>query len=456
MRSNGIIQEGPHFQVLSPEQVRDIHHATLEVLEITGTEVYDDEALDLLRKGGAKVDGTRVRFPAGLVEWAIEAAPSRIALYDREGSPALDLSGYNVYFGPGPSCPNILDVDTGERRPVRKQDVMDYARLCDHLSHIDFVMSMGLISDCPTEVSDVEEFAAMVRNTPKPIVAWSWNEDGARDILDMALAFRGDVEELRLSPFYLLYAEPTAPLRHTRDAVKKLLFMAERGLPVVYGAGPVGGASSPLTIAGMIVTGSAEVLSGLVMAQLKREGAPFVYGSGTGPMDMSTMMVAYGAPEFMLGQAGICQMARFYGLPSWGFGGCGEAKVPDQQAALQSALWNTMAGLMGANLVHDVGYLESAMTGSMEMLVINNEVIGMVKRLLEGIRVSPEELALDTIHQVGPGGHFLEQGRKTMGDRAREQVKEIMAQYRPQPVDREGYLDSILSRARKRIATNTN
>ena len=472
-------QVTPGFRCLSDTQIREIHRAILEVLERTGTEVYDEESLDLLRQAGAKIDGTRVRLAPGLVEWAIEAAPRQITLYDRDGRAVMDLSGSNVYFGPGPSCPNILDIHTGERRLVRYEDVVDYARLCDALPNIDFMMSMGIIADEPA-VTDVLEFAAMATNTRKPIVAWSWTAEGAQEVLDIALAYRRDLQDLQESPFYLFYTEPSAPLRHSHDALQKLLFSVERRLPVIYGAGPVGGASSPVTVEGMIVTGAAEVLAGLVIAQLKSPGTPFVFGTGTGPIDMSTMIVAYGAPEFILGQVALCDIARYYQLPSWGFGGCSDAKLPDQQAAMQAALWNLMSGLAGANLVHDVGFLESGMTGSMESIVMNDEIVGIVKRLLGGIKVTPEELALTTIHDVGPGGHFLgtehtwrhfrenwqpgitdrniyeiwaANGKSTMGERARTKVLAILAGSQPVDAKKAEYIGHIIAKARQRTAS---
>lgn len=477
MKNRREVQTNPVFRCLSSQQIHQIHRATLEVLERTGVEIYDEEAQGLLRQAGAHITGVKVRFPASLVEWAIESAPNSVKIWSRNGLPALDLSSTNVYFGPGPSCPYVLDIYSGQRRLVEKKDLADYARLCEGLENIDFMMSMGILADRP-EISDLQEFSAMVLNTKKPIVAWAWNDQGAQDILDISLAFRKDLEDLRQRPFYLFYCEPTAPLRHTKEALQKLLFTAERGLPLIYGAGPVGGASAPVTLEGMILEGNAEVLSGLVIAQLKRAGTPFIFGSGTGPLDMSTMTVAYGAPEFMLGQAVFAELARFYGIPSWGFGGCSDSKVPDEQMSIQSTLWNLVSALSGANLVHDVGFIESGMTGSKEALVINDEIIGMLKRLLGGIKFSEEEFALDTIHEVGPGGNFLgtehtfkhfrenwdpgltdrstyetwvAKGKTTLGWRAREKAKELLSRPFEILTREQEITQSILDRAKERI-----
>lgn len=444
-------QTNPGFHCLTLEQIQQIHKATLEVLEKTGVDVYDDAALALLKQAGAYVTGVRVLFPSDLVEWAISAAPESITIWSRDGAPTLQLSGRNVYFGPGPSCPNILDVFTGERRLVSRYDVENYARLCDALPNIDFIMSMGILAE-EAETSDVQEFAAMILNTKKPIVAWAWNEEGAQDILDIALSFRKGLDDLRQRPNYIFYCEPTAPLRHTGEAMRILLFTAELGLPLIYGAGPVGGASSPVTIEGMIVCGNAEVLSGLVIAQLKRAGTPFIFGSGTGPLDMVTMTVAYGAPEFILGQAALSELARYYGLPSWGFGGCSDSKLPDEQTAIQSTLWNLFSSLSGANLVHDVGFIESGLTGSMEALVMNDEIIGMVRRMLGGIGFSQEEFALDVpgIADSITYENWVAKGKKSMGWRAREKAKELLNRSPELLKPEQDFIQHILDRARLR------
>jgi trimethylamine--corrinoid protein Co-methyltransferase len=186
------------------------------------------------------------------------------------------------------------------------------------------------------------------------------------------------------------------------------LAMADAGLPFVYSPGPMDGATAPMTTAGAMVTTNAEVLSGLVIAQLRRKGTPFVWGAGSGPMDMRTMIATYFSPEFLLHCMGMAELAHYYyHLPVWGFAGYSDAKRPDIQAGIEAALSILWAALSGANLVHDVGYVESGLTCSYEMIVLCDEIIGIVRRLLHGLALTPEALALDTIHEVGPGGSYL-------------------------------------------------
>lgn len=451
------------YRLLDDAQLEEIHLAALEILRRTGVRVDEAEARRLLQEAGCTVtDGSLVRFPAAVVEQALGKAPSRIVLCDRTGEPHAFLEGHRCYFGTGSDLPNTLDLETGERRPSLLSDVGNAARLVDALPHLDFVMSMALPSDVPPQTSDRHAFLAMVENTVKPIVFTAWDEEGVADILAMAEAVAGGPEELALRPFLLAYLEPSSPLRHSESALRKLLRMADRGLPFVYAPGPLEGATAPVTPAGSLAMACAEVLSGLVIAQLRRPGTPFVWGSGSGPLDMRTMVGVYAGPEFMLHCMAMAELAHFYyHLPVWGFAGCSDSKQPDLQAGVESALWILWAALSGANLVHDVGYIESGLTCSYEMIVIGDEVIGLVRRLLRGIEINPETLALEAIHQVGPGGNFLksphtarhcrevwyprlfdrhpyvawvESGRPDPVSRSREVAREILATHRPAPL----------------------
>lgn len=462
MRTSYAVQKSPHFSVLSQDQKEDLHLATLEILWRTGSRVLCEEAIDLLKKAGADVsDGNLVRMPPHLVEWAIRCAPPRVVMADRNGARAMFLEDGKTHYGTGSDCPYIVDSDTGERRKFLKADVAKASRLCDALPNIDFMMSMGLASDVPAETSDRHQFEAMVLNTTKPIVFTAHDLDGIRDIVEMAAVVAGDLDELRRNPFLMLYGEPITPLKHAKESVEKLLFMAQNGLPAIYAPGMLSGATAPVTLPGCLALANAESLFGLVMVQLRREGAPFVYGGGVLPIDMRTSVAAYGAPELQLAGAALADMAHLYRLPRFSGAGASDSKVLDQQAMIEGTLSTLMQALCGANLVHDVGYLESGLTGSYEMAVAIDEVIGMVKRIMSGMEINDDTLALDVIDRVGPGGHFIDDehtlkffregwfprlldrrnyeswdadGRKTMGDRLNRRVKEILAEHVPDPV----------------------
>lgn len=462
MRSNRKSYITPQFAVLAEDQKEDIHLAALEVLRRTGMQVYSEEAVDLLRGAGCSVtDCNLVRIPAHLVEWAIRTAPPSITVYDRNGSPSMHLAGTNVYYGTGSDLPTFVDPYTGERRQSRKEDICNTAKLCDALPNISFIMSLAVPWDVPVARSDLHSFEAMVSNSTKPIVYTAHDRDGLDGIIRMASAAAGGIEELREKPFLVLYAESSPPLRHSKEAVEKVMLAAELGLPVLYSPALVSGAASPITVAGTMVIGIAEALTGLVIAQLKRAGAPCVMGVGSGPLDMRTAIHVDVAPESVLLEAAIVEMWRYYRLPSWGYAGLSDSKLFDEQATLEGMLWTLTAALSGANLVHDVGYLESGLTGSLEMVAVTDEMIGMIRRLMGGVEVSEESLAVDVIHEVGPGGYFLgnehtlrhfkenwyptlldrhnyddwaKLGKTSLGQRANRKVRDILATHEPEPL----------------------
>jgi trimethylamine--corrinoid protein Co-methyltransferase len=397
------------IRLLSDAQLAQIHDASLEILRRTGVRVHDTEARDLLGDAGCLIsDGDLVKFPAAVVEDAAEHAPSRIVLSHRSGDTRLVLEGQKSHFGAGSDLPNTLDLESGERRLSLLSDVADTARLADALQNLDFVMSMALPSDVPRESSDRHSFLAMVTNTSKPIVFTAWDDSGLADIIAMAETVVGGADALVQNPFLVAYLEPTSPLQHSETALRKMLMMADKGLPFIYAPGPVEGATAPVTPAGSLAMANAEILSGLTLAQLRRRGAPVVYGSGSGPLDMRTTVATYMSPEFMLHCKGIAELGHhLYKLPVWGFAGCSDSKRADMQAGIDSAMWILWTALCGANLVHDVGYVESGLTCSYEMIVICDEVIGFARRLLGGMEISPETLALDVIDDVGPGGEYV-------------------------------------------------
>lgn len=463
MKSNYNVYETPQFRVLSDEQVLEIHSASLEILERTGVIVFEQESQSLLRDAGARMDNNnRFRIPSYLVENAIRTAPKRVTLCDRDGSRNVKLEGYKSYYGTGSDCPNILDSFTGKRRIMTREDVAQAARLCDYLPNIDFIMSLGLISDVPWETYDKQQFETMMLNTKKPIVFTATDRSGMEGIIKMASLVAGGEENLKKNPFICLYAEPVSPLKHVETALRKLLFAAEKEIPTIYTSGATAGGTLPVTLAGALTVSNAEILCGLVIHQLKKPGAPFISGGVLTIMDMQTSIFSYGAPEFHLLSAGMADICHYYGLPIYSTAGCSDSKVLDQQAAIEASISCMITAQCGANLIHDVGYLESGMTGSFEMIVMTDEILNMVKRFMRGITVTPETIALDTIDKVGPGGHYIadehtylnfkkefwfpqiinrqrfeaweKEGSKTMGDRLKGEVKRILEEHKPEPV----------------------
>jgi len=393
------------------------------------------------------------------VEKAFSTVPNRITLYNRHGQPALFLEDYRCYYGPGSDCLNIIDHRTGERRKPVLQDVVEGITVCDALPHIDFVMSMFLPSDADPMASDRYQMEVMLNTTTKPIVFVTNEFSGCVDAVEMAEAVAGGAEALQQRPFAACYINVTTGLIHNEEALQKLLFLAEKGLPAMYVPIVIGGLSGPVTPPGSMALINAGVLVGLVLSQLKREGAPFIVpGWGSEGLDMKTLVSPYCSPN----PRGLAHaMAHYYNLPSFGLGGCSESKQVDQQAAAEASLTLMAETLGGANLIHDLGYLESGLTGSLAQLVICDEIVGWLGQFMAPVEVSDETLALDLIDEIGPDGQFLDTehtlahfrehwyptvfdrhnydrwqaaGGKSLAERAADRVKKILAEHQPEPL----------------------
>ena len=398
------------MQYFSPEQLRDIHAGMLDILAEVGCELHHEGAAKLLRDAGAQVAGKRVYLPAGMIEKALKSAPSRIVLYDRNGSAAMDLHGRNSYFGTGSDCIYLRDSFTGERRLFTEQDQVNAVRLADALPNIDFIMSMGLISEAKPEVQYQLQYANMIKYSSKPQVIVAGDKQSLDDMTELAAAIApGGREELKRKPRFLLYDEPISPLVHGFEAIDKLIYCAENRIPTNYSPGMMAGATGPVTPAGAITLAAAEIAFGLVIHQLAGPGAPFVFGAGMSNLDMGSMQPSYASPEAMMTQAGLCELGRnLYGLPTWGFAGCCASKLADTQAINEAATYIFMAGLTGTNVNHDLGYLEFGLTYSFDLLVMADESVGQLRRIFDGIPVNRETQALDAIGEAGPGGNFLD------------------------------------------------
>ena len=324
---------------------------------------------------GAWESGDRIRIPEHLIMQALRSAPSRIPMHNRLGQLTMPLEEGKVYFGTGSDCQFTWDVETRERRPSVAEDVRRFAQLADGLDQIDFVMSMGTPSDVPAMDHYVHSFIQMIRGTVKPNVYTAENHQDMEDIYTIACAVAGGEAELRAKPFLLLYAEPISPLLFNQESVGNLMFCAEKGIPGAYLPSPNTGGGGPITMAGVLALGNAESLVGLLLTQLVRPGAPFLYGMNVAALDMQSTIVAYGAPDWAQAMAAFSDMARFYHLPVWGGAGATDSKVVDAQAGFEATSTIMSAFLTRCNVVHDVGYMEYGSTSSMELLVICDEII---------------------------------------------------------------------------------
>jgi trimethylamine---corrinoid protein Co-methyltransferase len=475
MLSNYLSFNTTQFRRLSDAQAQRLYWACLEVLERTGVRLYDEDALDLLKRAGvAASDGNLVRIPHGLVEKALTTAPKRISLYDRGGRRVMPVEGYRSFFGPGSDCLHIIDHRNSERRDAVLQDIVDAMTVADALPNVDFVMGMFLPGDVPQPVVDRYQMAAMLNHTTKPVFFVTTDFPGCLDAVEMAEAVAGGAEALRRRPMAACYINVTTGLIHNREALQKLLYLSGKGLPLAYVPSTQGGVTAPVTPAAALVVSQAGALVGLVLSQLNREGAPFIMpGWGGNMLDMRSTVQPYADPDK---RALAPDFVHYLGLPMFALAGCSEAKVVDQQAAAEAALTLMTDVLCGANIVHDLGYLESGLTGSLVQLAICDEILSWLSHFVSEVDVGDEALALDLIDQVGPDGIFLEsdhtfrhfrerwypslferdnyegwqaRGAKTLAERAADRVAEILAEHQaePLPEDITRRIQAIVERA---------
>jgi trimethylamine--corrinoid protein Co-methyltransferase len=412
-KTNYEVHATPKFQVLTDEEIEAIYFSALTVLYETGVRVYEPEGVDVAQSGGAIVEDTTedsslVKIPPWMVDKALATLPRKVVVTGPDRKYRMELYKDQIYFGAGSDTPFTLDPYTGKRRRATYEDVKNFARLAEAMPNIDFHMSLGIVQDRAVGTYDRWQYLAMLEGTNKPINITAVDLDGLNDQLEMAYIRLGGKDEWKKGPCFSLYIEPVSPLSHSEEVVQKLLFATDHGIPFVYTPCPLAGATSPCTLAGTAVQALTESLFGIVLSQIRRPGAPLIIGGLMSNMDMLTTVYCYGSPEMALLSAAYTDITKWLGVPEYETAGCSDAKMFDEQAAMEATINIATSALIGGNMIHDVGYLEQGLTSSMEMMVASDEIIDMVKRILRGIPVTDASMALDVMDEVGPGGHFLE------------------------------------------------
>jgi len=445
------IDKRPILCFLAQEDRNRIHRAALHILSEIGMRVLHDEALTLLKNAGCPIEEDNiVKIPSALVENVVKTAPNNIPIYDREGNPAMDLGGSRSYFGTGSDLMYSVESENFTRHLCTLDDIKRAARLCDALVDIDFIMSCAYPSEIPPHQSYLASFQAMAESSTKPIVCTAEGRSDLSEMWEIAQILRGSEDALVSQPYFIHYAEPISPLKHPFDSLDKLLFCAEKRIPVIYSPAPLAGSTAPMTIAGHVAQGLAECFYGLVIHQLKAEGAPFLMGMGPAVLDMATSQSSYNAPEYYMAYVAMIEMSHYFDLPSWGYAGTSDSQIPDGQATFESGLLTFIATMAGANLNHDVGYLNFGLTGSLEMIVITDEIISQIRRMKQGIPVNDETLALDAIRDVGHDGHHLIHPHTLKHLRTTQWRPKLISRKGYEQWEREGSL-TLLDRARKKL-----
>jgi trimethylamine--corrinoid protein Co-methyltransferase len=459
-QTNYQVNATPRFQVLTEDQVEAIYHAALQVLYETGVRVYDSEGVEIVQSGGAIVESADdqshiVKIPHYMIDKARATTPRQVVIAGPDRQYKMSLFKNQVYFGGGADTSHMIDPETGNRRRVTYQDIKNFARLGQTLPNYDFHMSSGTAEDIPADSYDRWQYLAMLEGTSKPVNITAIDVEGVRDQLEMAYIRLGGKAEWKKGPIFSLYVEPTSPLSHSKEAIQKVLFACDNDIPFIYTPCPMAGATAPATLAGVLVQALADSLFGVVLSQLRKAGSQIVIGGLMSNMDMLRQTACCGSPEMALLGAGYTDIVKWLQIPRYGTAGCSDAKLFDEQAAIEAAISIATSSLVGGNMIHDVGNLNSGQTRSMDLMVDSDEIIGMVKRIMRGISVTDESMALNVMSDVGPGGHYLEHdhtytrfkteiwrpklidrqnwqnwemaGGKRYGERANDRVHEILA-----------------------------
>ena len=400
---------GGTYKPLTDAQVKQIHQASLSILKRTGVEVEHKEAAQLFAQAGAEVDRSRVHIPEALIEEMLEKAPSRVLLAGRDPEHDLHLEDKRVHIGTGGAALQVLDLESDQIRPALLDDVADMARVVDALENIHFYLLPIYPTDIPEEKVEISKYYAALANTTKHVQGGVYTAQGIRDVIKMAERIAGGADALRKRPIVsFITSWMVSPLMFASDVTTLLIEVCRQRMPVVLSAAPMAGSTAPVTLAGMLAQLNAEQLAGLTLTQLVEPGCPVIIGPIPAISDLRTGSYLGGSIELGMTNAAITQMAHFYDVPIYNSAGMTESKLPDIQAGIEKTQSIIQVALAGSNFIHHAaGMLEDMSTIAYEQFVIDNDILGMAMRAVQGIEVNDETLALDVIDRVGPGSHFL-------------------------------------------------
>lgn len=458
---------GGQLEILSKDEIDMIHGATMEALARVGAKVWSPTALKLFKDAGAEVDEKAMiaRPNEALVKETVGKAPREFAFYGRDPEYKLTMGGRRVHFSICGQGVKVEDLD-GNIRLATQKDLENMAALGDRLENIHHISMMTTPMDVPPETMHIHALWGILKNSVKTVDGYLHGVRWAEETIELGAIVRGGEDELSKKPLLLGFTNPVSPMQLSKELIEGAMVYAKHNQPVLYAPEALAGGTAPATLAGLIVQQNAEVLSGIMVSQLTRPGAPVFYGTVSAALDMRTGAPALGGPEVGLINLATAQLARRYGIPSRGTGGNSDSKVVDYQAGIETSMNLLMAGLAGVNFVYDAaGSLDGSIATSYAKIVADNEACGMVARVLDGIKVTDETLAVDEIARVGPAASFLgtaftmrhfrsehfmpdlldrksreaweNGGRRTMVQNARDRARAILRDHVPTPMDKD-------------------
>ncbi|MEA3435793.1 MAG: trimethylamine methyltransferase family protein [Thermodesulfobacteriota bacterium] len=397
------------YNPLSEAEIVLIHNKALKVLENIGIKVKSSSAYEIFKHNSARCHGDIVNIPRAMVKDALQSTPSEVILYGRDEKHNLYLGGREPHLGTGGAALNVIDTYNQKPRRAALKDIAQIAKLVEHLQYIEFYLRPVVAQDIPEESVDVNKYYASLMNTTKHIMGSVGSIEHFHQLKEMGSIIAGSFESFRSKPFLsFITCWMSSPLSIDTKTTKILIEILKQKLPVVLSSAPMAGSTAPVTLAGCLVQLHAEILSGVVLTQLVNPGTPVIYGYVPSIANPITMDYLGGSAEFGLLNAAAVQIAAYFNLPNYCSAGLTDAKIPDAQAGIEKALSILQVAQAGGNYIHHAaGMLESMLTVSYAQYVIDNDILGMVTRILRGIEVNDSSMAYDVIAKVGQGGNYL-------------------------------------------------
>lgn len=470
-------------KIISSKEIGDIHDASLNILRKIGIKVNHSEVFDILGDAGAVADKKTkiVKFPEDMVTEGIQKAGKKHTLYGRNPYSVAKFGYEDQLFLSSGGQYLWIDETTGKRRPGTLEDTKAAILVGDALKEINIVGAFVLPAEIPSNVRDIHLYAELIKYTGKPCFAWINNGKSAKYIIEMFKVVVGGEVKLRNKPMTEAFIEPISPLQLSKEGLEVLIEFAKAGLPVGFGPMAMTMATAPTTLAGTIAQENAEILAGITISQLLSPGLPITYWGIPHIMDPATGNISFGSPEQGLMAVAITQIAKWYGFPVGVNVGLTDSKLPDSQNGLERGMTLLLGILAGADIFGHMGIVGADQGASLAELIINNEMISYLRRIMKGFEVNKETIAFEVIRRVGVGGHFLEdehtlkyfrkelwfpslfdrnswelwKGKEgnSILERAVKKKEEILNEHKIEPLDRDiaNRIDEIVKEAEKDI-----
>lgn len=441
----------PRLRLLDDALVARVLDEAFLLIAETGVRVGAPEARELLAAAGARVEGDVAHIPERVAREALASAPRSFALYTRGGKAAVEYGGDRVQYDPGSSCLNILDPETRQPRLAESADLVRLVQVAEALPQYAAQATALVCSDVPSEIGDFYRLFLVLLHSDKPVVTGAFSAAGLRPMLELLAVDSGSDEALRRRPRAVFDVCPSPPLNWSAFAAENLMQLARAGVPAEMVAMPLAGATAPVTLIGSVVQHAAECISGITIHQLARRGAPIVWGGAPAILDMRNGTTPMGAVETAMLNLACCEAGKSLGLPTHGYLVASDSKTVDAQAGMESGISAVLGALAGINMISGAGMLDILACHSIEKLVLDAEAIASAQRLVAGIEVRGETLALGTFRQTGLLGNFLALAETRALFRGEQHFPSAVIQRGAQPQGAARETQSAFDRARARV-----